>query len=72
MHTGQQTMSQSVILKLTKDDSKQSVKSQCHLAAGVENIVSQLIFVFTTLTDFQTNPRTNVQQNFCESLLWYL
>ena len=23
-------------------------------------------------TYFQTNPRTNVQQNFCESLLWYL
>lgn len=42
-------MPQSVTLKLTKNDSKQSVKSQCHLAASVENIVSQLILVFTTL-----------------------
>jgi len=50
MHIGQQTMPQSVILKLTKNDSKQSVKSQCHLPASVENTVSQLILVFTTLT----------------------
>jgi len=50
MHIGQQTMPQSVILKLTKNDSKQSIKSQCHLAASVENTVSQLILVFTTLT----------------------
>jgi hypothetical protein len=41
---------ESVILKLTKNDSKQSVKSQCHLAASVENTVTQLILVFTTLT----------------------
>lgn len=49
-HIGQQTVPQSAILKLTNNDSKQSVKFQCHLAASVENVVSQLISVFTTLT----------------------
>jgi len=50
MHIGQQTVPQSAILKLTNNDSTHSVKSQCHLAASVENIVSQVISVFTTLT----------------------
>ena len=49
-HIGQQTMPQFVILKLTKHDSKLSVLSQCHLAASVENTVSQLLLVFTALT----------------------